>query len=330
MLLVLILTACKAAEGPPVSETPPASRPASQPAAPATCQQQTKTLLFWLDKILVDVSPIALHSSRLELVEREGSLVRTFGPVLELEFRGVKPMLGMVEMQLDDILKQHQHLIASVKRVRAQPHADVSPSWPTSPDRVPWYIAPDRRLSWGAVAYLAHLAPKKKVDTLRFLFWAKEMAPVLPPSSMDTTLKELVEKYNSMTDPSAPATMLKPLGEIKPHPKIAALFANCPKAELSLRHRHWPARLRKDLARQVRACNCKIEIPGLQAWLRYQLVWVFKSGPKSLLTVRLANSKTPNALELTLPSERPWQLAYKDLEQAVKKANGKPLRLLAK
>lgn len=327
---LFFVSGCKTTEGPPVSETPPRRQPTSRPAQPASCETRVKTLMTWVDRLLADRSPISLHSSRLELVEREGSPVRVFGPVLELEYRGGKPLLGMVAFNLDQTLINHKYLAT---RVNPGPGAGVSPSPPasqdTSKDLVPWYIAADRRLRWAVVAYLAHLAPKKKLDTFRFVFWDRERAPAPPPSSIDSTVRALMEKYDTMVDPSAPAVLLKP-GPAKPHARIAALFARCPGVQLSLRFRHQPAQLREDLAKQLRACDCKMEIPGLQAWLRFQLVWADRSGPKSLVSVRLAGPKTPNALELTLPAERPWQLAYKDLLQAVKRAKGRPLRLLAR
>jgi len=331
MALILLLgTGCKTTEGPAV-EAPPTSQPASPPpvaAAPLTCKARVKTLMLWVDRLYEDWSPISLGSTRLELVEWDAAPVRLYGPVLELEFRGKKPLLMIIEQQMDEVLKMHKQFVATVKHAQAN-RKKVSSLWPKDPDRVPWYIAADRRLSWGAVAYMAHVAPKKKVDTFHFLFWGKERTPAPPPSSIDGEVRELIEKYNRLSDPSAPAVLLKP-GKVKPPPKIAALFARCPKVELSLRHRHDRAKLRQDLANQLLTCDCKMELSGLQAWLRYQLIWAFRSGPKSALTVRLAGPKTPGAVELTLPSDRPWQLAHKDLRRAIEQAKGKPLRLLAR
>lgn len=283
----------------------PATRPAaSQPARAApTCDERIKGLEAWVKKLQQDRSPISIMSDRLELVERGGPAVKTYGPALELEHQSDgEPDLVILEHRMGQLLKTR------------------------SLGSVPWYIAADRRLSWGAIAYLAHVAPKKRVDTFRFIFQAKETAAKPPPSPMDAAVRWFFERFT--VDPSAPARLI---GEGMPdlHPTVAALLKKCPGLRKSLKNIFKPALMCQDVARAVRDCGCKPNMAEVQTWLRFQLILADRRQPKSSLVVRLAGPKDKDAVEFTLPADRPWILAHKELEQAVKAAGPRPLRLLA-
>ena len=311
---VLLIAGCRTTEPAPVApNSTPTSMPASQtvaaPAPGSTCAQQTMALLGWFDKLMHDVSPLALLSSQLELVERQAQPVRSKGPLLELVYRK-QPDLAGIGLRLDDVLRYQRRAADNAGEVQL-------------------YVAVDRRASWSVVAYLAHVAQKKKLQRIGFLFWSRETAPPPPRSSLDPVVRQLLEKYNRMVHPSEPAVLLGSLEAAKPHPAIARLFAHCPKVQLALRLRHQRVELRRELERQLRACRCKIELPALQAWLRFQLLMVSRRGPKSMLVVQLARPGS-GAPQLELASERPWQNAVLDLQRAVDRAGGTPLRLLAK
>ena len=335
-VVVPLLPACKKArhQSTPRTESPAkAAQPGPAKLAPAQCAQRAKELDSWLGELVTSISPVRIYSPRLELVQLAGDRARFVGAMFELDGEDAAELAKSgdpVTTKFVSAVMQKKVSVGMARKAHAAATAGKAPARTAPPDAVPIYVVLDRRTPWHAVMLLATEAVEKGEPTLDFVFLAQDAPPPPGPSPIDPLLTKFQRQLDQAVDPSKPAVLLKPgLSQEKLHPRIAQLFAGCPKLRLALKHQHQAAKLRQAVSQALHSCGCAVDLASYKAWLNWQLVAVNRAQAKTTVKVVLAGKDDKDVVLATAPAGQTWDKAHLALVQAARKAGGKPVRLNA-
>ncbi len=177
----------------------------------------------------------------------------------------------------------------------------------------------DRGAPWHAVVAAADAAAGAGVTYGTFLFAAPTTASAPPASAHHSSFHKAFG-----AGAEKPAAILSPAEEGSPGP-LADIYKECPAAA---KVKHAPSEeLAKELPKAIAACNCKVDMAGVQAlaWLVYDR---YSGVARTGLTVNLAKEGTAGAFEVGMAAATPWAEASTPVREAAGK--GKPVKLAVK